>query len=84
MVIVSCILIVKKLWRITLKEQKKISENNLEKTIDTLNNFLEIQRDCIGQSEYVLGFYNGMELTLATLEKREPKYEEIKKDIKRK
>ncbi len=55
------------------------NKHELEKVIDTLNNFLEIQKECIEQSEYMLGLYNGMELALATLEKREPKYEEIKK-----
>lgn len=55
------------------------SKKEFDKLVEQMKDLLEIQKDNIGQEEYMLGMYNGMEFVLACMEKREPKYEEIKK-----
>ncbi len=54
------------------------NKQEFNKVIQQMKDALKIQKDCIGQDEYMQGMYNGMEFVLACMEKREPKYEEIK------
>lgn len=58
------------------------NEARLNNEIEKLNDILRIQRECIttdeGDSVYNAGLYNGIELCVAFLESREPKYYETK------
>ena len=55
------------------------SKKEFDEVLQQMKDMLQVQKNCIGDEEYMLGMYNGMEFVLACMEKREPKYEEIKK-----
>jgi hypothetical protein len=55
------------------------NKQEFDKVLKQMKDALKIQKDCIGEEEYMLGMYNGMEFVISCMEKREPKYEEIKK-----
>lgn len=54
-------------------------ETNREKYWQIID-LVEIQKKSVLSDSYNLGLYNGMEMCLALLQKREPKFEKIKKE----
>lgn len=55
------------------------NKQEFDNLVQQMKDMLQVQKNCIGQEEYMLGMYNGMEFVLACMEKREPKYEEIQR-----
>jgi hypothetical protein len=70
------------------KEDKKLMRDIPKETIREpfweIRDLKEVQEKSALSDDYNLGLYNGMELCLAILEKREPKYKDLPQADRRK
>jgi hypothetical protein len=62
-----------------LSEENEIEPTNIFR-ISQVIDLINVQKQSALSDSYNLGLYNGMELCLATLQDREPKFQEIKKE----